>query len=90
MKMLTYKTKFVDQMPAEIEEGILYIAPHYYCALHKCMCGCGEVVCTPLMDKYGWNWTHDGKNVSLSPSIGNYSFKCKSHYYLKNGKVEFV
>lgn len=86
MKLISYKTEFVDYMPKEIEEGILYIAPHFKCAIHKCMCGCGEIVCTPL-DVNQWNWSFDGINASISPSVGNYSFQCKSHYFLKNGTV---
>lgn len=48
MKQYSYTTKFVDHMPEQLEEGVLYLAPHYDCAMHKCMCGCGESVCTPL------------------------------------------
>jgi hypothetical protein len=28
-----------------------------------------------------------GKTVSLIPSIGNWSFACKSHYWISNNKV---
>ena len=89
MKHNNYKTEFVEHMPEELEEGILYVAPHFECALHKCMCGCGEFVCTALVKGPGWTWNFDGANVSLSPSIGNYSYACKSHYFLKNGKVQW-
>lgn len=87
----TYVTRFVDRAPMQdmMEEGVLYVLPHYGCALHKCMCGCGELISTPLDKKHGWSWTFDGQNVSLDPSIGNFSYPCKSHYFLKNGKVEW-
>ena len=29
----------------------------------------------------------DGKKVSLSPSIGNWSFECKAHYFIKQNKI---
>lgn len=89
MKQYSYTTKFVDHMPEQLEEGVLYLAPHYDCAMHKCMCGCGESVCTPLGEN-GWSWSKDsGGNVSLHPSIGNFQYPCKSHYFLKNGKVQW-
>jgi hypothetical protein len=31
----------------------------------------------------------DGKTVSLDPSIGNWSFRCKSHYWIRDGKVKW-
>lgn len=86
MKQDIYKTKFVGKMPDELQEGVLYIAPHFNCALHKCMCGCRETVCTPL-DENQWKWIFDGYNASLSPSIGNFQQSCKSHYFMRKGKV---
>lgn len=89
-KKLTYETRFVEHMPLELEEGVLYMAPHFDCSMHKCMCGCGEVVCTPL-GVGGWNWNKGelSDQVSLSPSVGNFYFNCKSHYFLKNGQVKW-
>lgn len=92
-KRRTYETKIVEEFIPEndaLEEGVLYVAPHFDCAVHKCMCGCGEVVCTPLGEGK-WSWCKDGTsgNVSLSPSIGNFDYKCKSHYFLRNGIVQW-
>ena len=89
MRKNNYSTEFVQYMPEELEEGVLYIAPHFECALHKCMCGCGEIVCTPL-SKNQWNWKFDGISASISTSVGNYSFQCKSHYFLSDGIVRWV
>ena len=44
----TYTTVFVEHIPEQLEEGVLYVAPHFECAVHKCMCGCGEIICTPI------------------------------------------
>ena len=87
----TYVTRFVDKAPMRdiMEEGVVYVLPQYGCALHKCMCGCGELISTPLDEKHGWSWTFDNVNVSLNPSVGNFSYPCKSHYFLKNGNVEW-
>ena len=93
MKRTEYTTEFVHTIPEKLDDGVLYMAPHYHCSLHKCMCGCGEVVSTPLNavkgDNYGWNWSYNGVNASLTPSVGNYHQPCKSHYFLTHGKVQW-
>lgn len=88
MKQMKYTTVFVDRMPIALREGVLYVAPHFECAMHRCMCGCGEKVCTPLNEGQ-WKWSFDGVDVSLSPSVGNFQYDCKSHYFLKNGNVQW-
>ena len=32
----------------------------------------------------------DGKTVSLHPSIGNWGFPCRSHYWIRNNKVQWA
>jgi len=73
--------KFVEFIPEQIEEGILYISIEYCTAVHKCICGCGNEVVTPLSPT-DWELIFNGKTVSLSPSIGNWNFECKSHYFI--------
>jgi hypothetical protein len=67
MKTLQYK--FVELVPETLEEGVLYISIEYCSAIHKCVCGCGNEVVTPISPN-GWRLTFDGKSVSLHPSIG--------------------
>ena len=81
--------KFVEFIPEKVEEGMLYISIEYCTAIHKCVCGCGNEVVTPLSPT-DWRLTFNGKSVSLHPSIGNWSFACKSHYWIKNNKIEFA
>ena len=87
MKMLQYK--FVEFIPDKVEEGILYISIEYCTAIHKCVCGCGNEVVTPLSPT-DWKLTFNGKAVSLYPSIGNWNFDCQSHYWVKNNHIEFA
>ena len=87
--MRTLQHKFVEFIPDTIEEGILYISIEYCTAIHKCICGCGNEVVTPFSPT-DWELRFNGKAVSLSPSIGNWSFECRSHYWIKNNKVEFA
>ena len=84
--MKTIQYKFVEFIPDVIEEGILYISIDYCTAIHKCICGCGNEVVTPLSPT-DWEITFDGKTISLSPSIGNWSFECKSHYWIKENQI---
>lgn len=81
---LTYK--FVEFIPEELEEGILYITVEYKSAVHLCACGCGNKVVTPITPT-DWKLTYDGKAVTLSPSIGNWNFDCRSHYWIRRNKI---
>ena len=81
--------KFVTNIPDQLEDGVLYISIEYCTAIHKCICGCGNEVVTPLSPT-GWSLTFNGKTISLNPSIGNWNFECKSHYWIKNSKIEFA
>lgn len=84
--MKTVQYKFVEFIPDILEDGVIYISIEYCTAVHKCVCGCGNEVVTPLSPN-DWQLTFDGKSVSLSPSIGNWNFKCKSHYWITNNKI---
>lgn len=85
-----FKLEFVDHIPAQLKDGILYVSMKYHTTAHLCACGCGEKVVNPLNRKYGWILTFDGQRLSLSPSIGNYQFPCCSHYYIKENEVLFL
>jgi hypothetical protein len=78
--------EFVEYIPEEVREGTLYISMEYGTAVHKCCCGCGREVVTPLSPT-GWQLTFDGKSVSLYPSIGSWSLPCQSHYFITKNKV---
>jgi hypothetical protein len=78
--------RFVEQIPRELEDGILYISMEFGSAMHKCICGCGYVVVTPFSPT-DWRLIYNGETVSLEPSIGNWSSECKSHYFITNNKV---
>jgi len=83
------KHQFVEYIPETPEPGTLYISLEYNIVVHKCACGCGVDVVTPLSPAE-WALTYDGATVSLWPSIGNWSFACKSHYVIKHGQVRWA
>jgi hypothetical protein len=78
--------EFVQSVPEQLDEGVLYVSLPYATAVHRCACGCGHEVVTPLSPT-DWSMIFDGKTVSLAPSIGNWSFPCRSHYWLERGRV---
>jgi hypothetical protein len=83
------KHEFVEFIPDEPERGTLYISIRFATASHVCCCGCGNKVVTPIRPT-DWKLIFDGKTVSLHPSIGNWSFPCQSHYWIRNNRVEWA
>lgn len=83
------KHEFVEYIPDELDDGVLYVSIPHLTAVHKCACGCGEETVTPISPT-DWKLTFDGESVSLSPSIGNWSYKCRSHYWIKDGQVRWA
>lgn len=86
--MQNIKVKYIKYIPRlnEMEDLTLYISREFSTASHKCICGCGEEVVTPL-GKGFWTLKDLNNRVSLSPSIGNWNFPCQSHYFIKNNKI---
>lgn len=80
--------KFVEYIPKEIEEDIIYVSTKFKTVVHMCPCGCKEKIVTPLSPA-AWELTFDGETISLYPSIGNWKLKCKSHYWIKNNKIKW-
>ena len=78
--------EFVEFIPDELKERTLYISITYSTAMHKCFCGCGKEVVTPLSPT-AWQLTFDGKTVSLYPSIGSWKLPCQSHYFITQNKA---
>ena len=78
--------EFVLQVPDQLEPGVIYVSMEFGTAAHSCCCGCGETIWTPFTPK-GWHLTYDGEDVSLWPSIGNWSLPCQSHYVIRRGDV---
>jgi hypothetical protein len=78
--------KFVEFIPRELEVNVIYISIPYATAIHNCCCGCGNRVVTPISPA-GWKLIFDGRTISLEPSIGNWRYACRSHYWIENNRV---
>lgn len=79
---------YVEFIPKEIDEGVLYISRRFNTATHRCCCGCGFKVVTPL-NAAKWNLVDHGDSVSLAPSIGLGALPCRSHYWIRRGRVDW-
>lgn len=86
MAEIVFAHEFVEYIPEELKERTLYISRQHGTAVHKCCCGCGREVVTPLSPT-GWQLTFDGTSVSLYPSIGSWSLPCQSHYFITESRV---
>jgi len=77
---------FVKFIPEHLENGKLYISEKYGTAIHKCCCGCGEEVVTPLTP-VDWRIVNGRGGISLFPSVGNWNYQCQSHYIIRDNQI---
>ena len=59
MHSTALKHKFVSAIPEKLDDGWIYIALDYRTIVHRCCCGCGHEVVTPLSPT-DWKLTFDG------------------------------
>jgi hypothetical protein len=77
--------RFVDFIPEQLEEGVLYVSIEYMTVAHLCCCGCGQEVSITLSPT-DWRLIYDGKTVSIEPSIGSWNLPCQSHYFIARNR----
>lgn len=87
MKHQSITPEFVDYIPEKLSAGHLYISKKYRTASHLCCCGCSQEIVTPLNPAKWELLEHPDGTVSLFPSIGNWSFPCRSHYFIKKNRI---
>lgn len=83
------KHEFVDFIPDVLEERTIYVSVRFATASHLCCCGCGNKVVTPIRPT-DWTLIFNGETISLHPSIGNWSFPCRSHYWVKGNRATWA
>jgi hypothetical protein len=86
VKLQRIQHQFVEFVPEKLEPGKLYVSLEYNTANHLCACGCGYEVVT-ILGPADSSITYNGRGVSISPSIGNSNFPCKSHYWIQDNSV---
>ncbi len=78
--------EFVDLLPKELREGVVYISLEHRTVVHLCCSGCGERVVLGLSPAQ-WKLIFDGETISFSPSIGNGELTCNSHYWIRENRI---
>ncbi len=89
MSINEFELQVVRRVPENLQEGILYVCFECDVVVHLCACGCGEKVVLQI-DPNFWRVLYDGETVSLYPSIGNYQYSCRSHYWIEQNRVKWV
>lgn len=80
------RPEFVNLIPKDLKDGVLYISKEFSTAAHRCCCGCGTKIVTPLRATE-YRLFERGHLVSLHPSIGNWNHPCQSHYWIRDNRV---
>lgn len=87
-RIVQIEPRRVEFIPGELEEGVLYISERFHTAAHRCCCGCGAKIVTPLKP-FAWTLTEAASGVTLRPSVGSWNLACKSHYWITKNAVEW-
>jgi hypothetical protein len=86
---MRFELQRVRYIPAALLPGILYVSEEFKIAVHLCACGCGSKIRTPL-GPTEWTVRETMRGPTLSPSIGNWQEACRSHYWIRNGEIEWA
>lgn len=86
-----YKFEFVDDVPDQPQFKTVYFVgekKYYWQSIMLCPCGCKSLLYMNLMQDMNPYWTFkiDKNKISLSPSVDRF-VGCKSHFFLKDGKI---
>lgn len=86
MKVQSVRPEYVDFIPSTLEDGVLYISRQFRTASHRCCCGCGTKIVTPLRETE-YRLSERAGLVSIVPSIGNWNHPCQAHYFITDNRV---
>lgn len=77
----------------KLEDGIFYVVDNSPYVEYNCPCGCGRVVTLPTkkhQDGYdGWGFEEQDRKVTLSPSVYSTGFPCRSHYFIRENRIDW-
>lgn len=86
MRQVRFKHEVVGSIPEVLKPNTLYVTTDGDVAGHLCACGCAREVITPLSPT-DWSVSLERRGATLYPSIGNWAFPCRSHYFISDGAV---
>jgi len=83
------RPRLVTAIPKHPETGVLYVSVEYATTLHLCACGCGHEIVLGISPN-DWKVCWDGQTISVSPSVGNWSLPCQSHYFIRRNGIQWA
>ena len=90
-RMMSVTPEFVEYIPSDGEDllpGVVYISMAHGTVVHRCPCGCGQLSEFTL-DPIRFRIEYDGHSVTFCPSIGNSNLECRSHYWIRENRIEW-
>lgn len=77
-----------------LEDGVLYVVDDSPYVQYNCPCGCGNIVMLPTLKHqegyHGWGFVEQAGEVTLSPSVYSTGLPCRSHYFIRSNRIEWV
>lgn len=90
-----YSFKYEEEFPDSIKENTIYIIGQKlspWVLSFFCPCGCKSIIQLNLLKEADPNWKYRitvQNKITISPSIRR-TFGCKSHFFIRNSKVEWA
>jgi hypothetical protein len=78
----------VERIPKPLSNGVVYHSEEFEVGALLCACGCGHRVSLLVPDSH--QITAEGGMATIRPSIAVCDAPCKSHYYIRAGRVEWL
>lgn len=90
-RLETITPKFVETIPTEGQDlipGTVYISMKHGMVVFRCPCGC-EGLSEFMLDPIRFRMEYDGSNVTFYPSIGIPYLPCRSHYWIRDNRIQW-
>jgi len=84
IKKIKVTPEYVEFIPNELKQDVIYISEKYKTSTHLCLCGCGNLSVTPI-DETGWVLSVLATKITMTPSVLNNNCPNKYHYIITNG-----
>lgn len=85
---MTFKYLAVEKIPKQLDPDVVYHNQDFELAALLCACGCGHRVTLLVPDSHQV-FSNRGL-ASVIPSIAVCDAPCKSHYFITDGRVEWL
>lgn len=91
LELEIYHFQFIDDVPDEPKEKVIYFVgekDYYWQFVMICPCGCNSLLHMNLMKDQEPHWMYkvDNNFITIIPSIDR-KVGCKSHFFIRSGKV---